>query len=299
MPKTVDVIINSNSGGFVAEETLAEIERAFAGYSVEVRVHVADTGDETEKLAAECADSEGDIIVAAGGDGTISTVAKEVVRAGKVLGILPLGTLNNFSKDLQIPQDIDRAIRTIVENSERMIDLGEVNGRIFVNNSSIGLYPHIVRDREKQQRLGRGKWLSAFWASLRIFKRSPFLKVELEIDGKKFLRKTPFVFVGNNSYEMEIYNIGRRKSLETGELSVYYLHREGRWGLIMLILKTALGSLKQWEDFEYIATKEITIFTRKNLINTAIDGETTMMETPLTYKIRPRALRVLVPAETK
>ncbi len=299
MPESVDVIINANSGGFVPEETLAEIKRSFAERSLEVRIHTAETGEEVVKLAAQCADSDGEMIVAAGGDGTISAVAAEVARTGKVLGILPLGTLNNFSKDLQIPQDIDGAIRTIAEHNERMIDLGEVNGRAFINNSSIGLYPRIVRDREKQQRLGRGKWLSAFWASLRIFKVSPFLKVELEIEGKKYLRKTPFVFVGNNSYEMEIYNIGRRKSLETGDLSVYYLHRDGRWGLIMLILKTAFGGLEQWEDFEYVATKEITIFTRKNLISTAIDGEVTMLETPLSYKIRPNSLRVLVPAGNK
>ncbi len=121
-------------------------------------------------MAKKAIAGEAEIIVAGGGDGTVSAVASVVCKTDKTLGVLPLGTLNNFSKDLGIPQNIEDAVKIIAGNKVKTIDVGEVNGRIFINNSSIGLYPHIVKRREAQQRLGYGKWRSAFWAALKILK---------------------------------------------------------------------------------------------------------------------------------
>jgi diacylglycerol kinase family enzyme len=184
----------------------------------------------------------------------------------------------------------------IAEGEVHQIDLAECNGRIFINNSSIGLYPKMVVRREQpQHKLGRGKWTAALWASLRLFRISPFLKVDIEINGKTFERKTPFVFVGNNEYEMDMYLIGRRPSLEGGKLSLYFLHRQGRAGLIMLLWKTVTGGLKQWKDFEAVSTDHVTIRARRRRIRVAFDGETDLMRPPLEYRIRPKALKVIVP----
>lgn len=288
------MIINSGSGSVLGDETSKSLRERFIAHGIPARVHVAAGGEEIEQLAKQAVE-RADVIVAGGGDGTISTVAVEVARAGKILGVLPLGTLNNFSKDLSIPQTLPGAVQTIAEGNVTIIDLAEVNGRTFINNSSIGLYPQIVLKREEQQRLGYGKWHAAFWAALRIFRLSPFLKVRIELDGKSFLRKTPFVFVGNNEYEMELYNIGRRESIDEGQLSVYFLHRGGRLGVTLLLVHTLLGRLRQWEDFEEVRTDRITIQTRRKKLQVAFDGEVRAMKTPLEYKIKPKALRVLVP----
>ena len=113
-----------------------------------------------------------DIIVAGGGDGTVNAVASAVVGHGtKKLGVLPIGTLNHFARDLGIPIELEDAIEVIFAGSERVVDVGEVNGRIFVNNSSVGLYPAIVRLRESLQKSGFGKFPAAVWASLRIVSR--------------------------------------------------------------------------------------------------------------------------------
>jgi diacylglycerol kinase family enzyme len=112
-----------------------------------------------------------------------------------------------------------------------------------------------------------------------------------------FLLKTPFLFVGKNDYEMDIYNIGRRVAMDEGELSVYFLHRGGRWGVVLLLFHTLLGGLRQWEDFEEVSTDKITIQTRKKRLLVALDGEVRKMDTPLEYKTRPKALRVIVPRE--
>lgn len=296
MRRPIEVIINSGSGSVLGEETSKSLRERFIAHGIPANVHLAKDGADVERLARQAAE-EADVIVAGGGDGTISSVAVEVAKAGKTLGVLPLGTLNNFSKDLGIPQTLPEAVRTIATGEERLIDLAEVNGRTFINNSSIGLYPQIVLSREEQQRLGYGKWYAAFWATLRIFRLSPFLRVRIELDGKSFLRKTPFVFVGNNEYEMDLYNIGRREMMDTGELSVYFLHRGGRWGVILLLWHTLLGRLRQWEDFEEVNTTSITIQTRKKKLHVAFDGEVREMKTPLEYRVRPKALKVIVPSE--
>ena len=296
MARKIEVIINAGSGSVLGDETSDSLRDRFIEHGLPPTIHFVRSGSEIQALASQAAE-RADIVVAGGGDGTISTVAIEVANAGKTLGVLPLGTLNNFSKDLGIPQDIFESVRTIATGDVKVIDLAEVNGRIFINNSSIGLYPRIVLRRVEHQRLGRGKWNAAFWAALQMFRVSPFLKVRIELGGKSFLRKTPFVFVGNNEYEMDLYNIGRRTSLDEGELSVYFLHRGGRWGVMLLLLRTLFGRLRQWKDFEEVNTDQITIQTRKKKLHVALDGEVVTMMTPLVYRTRPRALKVIVPKE--
>ncbi|HQU83006.1 MAG TPA: diacylglycerol kinase family protein [Pyrinomonadaceae bacterium] len=295
MPQAIEVIINAGSGSVRDEETKNLLIDLFEANGVKANIYLAKSGLEIAELTLRFANGEAEIIVGGGGDGTISTVAAGVAKSNKIFGVLPLGTLNNFSKDLQIPQNIEDAVRIIAEKNIKTIDLGEVNGRCFVNNSSIGLYPRIVRRREKQQRLGRGKWSAAFWAALRILRRSPFFAVRLETANGKRIVKTPFVFVGNNSYEMDFFNIGRRAKLDDGKLSVYFLNRSNRRGLFVLALRTIFGRLRQTKDFEEINTEAITIETRKKRILVAFDGEVKKLETPLNYKIHARALRVIVP----
>lgn len=292
----IEVIVNAGSGSVLAGETEKTLRERFIAHGIKANIHLASSGAEIVEFANRAADSDAEIIVAGGGDGTISTVAEAAYRSGKTLGVLPLGTLNNFSKDLGIPQELRKATTVIAEGNTVEVDLAEVNGRIFLNNSSIGLYPRmVIRRSQQQQRLGYGKWRAAFWASLRLFRRSPFLKVQIELDGKKFVRKTPFVFVGNNRYEMDLYNIGRRPELNRGKLSLYFLHREGRWGVILLVLHTLTGRIRQWRDFEEVLTESVTIQTKRSRLPVAFDGEVMQMHMPLTYKIIPRALRVIVP----
>lgn len=296
MSAPVYVIVNAGSGSVLGDETAQSLRERFIAFGIKAEVHLAKSGKDIVQLAREAAEGDADLIVAGGGDGTISTVAVEASAAGKTLGILPLGTLNNFSKDLGIPQNLNAAVRVIAEGETHEIDLAECNGRIFINNSSIGLYPKmVVRREQQQQKLGRGKWTAALWASLKLFRISPLLKVDIELDGKVFQRKTPFVFVGNNEYEMDMYNIGRRPSLEEGKLCIYFLHRQGRWGLVMLLWKTVTGGLKQWKDFEAVAAEHVTIKTKRSRLRVAFDGETSLTPPPLDYRIRPKALKVIVP----
>lgn len=295
----IGVILNAAGGSF-SEESEQAVRDAFSEAGLDADIRVAREGADIDRSVADLLSKGCETIVAGGGDGTISTVASALIETGKTLGVLPLGTLNNFSRDLGIPQTLPEAVAVIRDGETVTVDTAEVNGRAFINNSSIGLYPQIVRKRDQQQeRLGYGKWWSAFWAMLRVFRFARFLRVRIEVDGKAYLRKTPFVFVGNNRYEMDLYNIGRRTELDAQKLSVYFLHRGGRFGVIMLLLRTLTGTVRQWRDFEEVLTGSVTIQTRRKRLLVAMDGEVEVLETPLEYRMRSAALKVIAPRAAK
>lgn len=294
----IEIVINSGSGADDKTDVVEQLKELFAERNIPVKFSLIEGGDDFTKILERIPHGESKTIVAAGGDGTINAVASALIKTDKTLGVLPLGTLNHFSKDLQIPQDLAEAVRVIAENYTTEIDVGEVNGEIFINNSSLGLYPRIVRKREVQQeRLGRGKWFAAFWAALSIFRRYPFLDIKLKIEGKQLERRTPFVFVGNNEYEIDSFNIGGRASLQDGILSIYVLHRTGRLGLLLLAVRSLFGILREAEDFDEFFTDEFTIEKRRTKKSTlvALDGEVKLMESPIRYRILPKVLRVIVP----
>ncbi len=293
----IEAILNNNSGPKHEADLEQRVREAFKVAGADARVNTVTTGEELTTRAKEAIEGDADVIVAGGGDGTISTVASLVVDSNKVFGVLPLGTMNHFAKDLQIPLELEAAVETIVHGRETLIDVGEVNKEVFINNSSLGLYPQIVREREKQQRLGWSKGPAFVWAALTTLRRYPFLDIRLSVDNQEITRRTPFVFVGNNEYQMETLNIGSRACLDNGELSLYMANRMGRLGLIRLALNAILGRLRQDQDFLALCTNEIWIGTRHKHLRVALDGETKLLQPPLHYRIHPKALRVMTPVE--
>lgn len=293
----IEVILNAGSGVAGKNEAASQVVDLFKAHGVDARVSLADTGEELVKLAKRAAQSECKTVVAGGGDGTISAVAGELADTQKTLGVLPLGTLNHFAKDLHIPTDLEAAIDMIVNGRTIDIDAGEVNGRLFINNSSLGIYPDVVHGRERRQRLGYGKWHSLIRSAWTVFRRYPLLGVRLTANGKELVTRTPFVFVGNNDYEIESFHIGARERLDEGHLSVYMTRRTGRLALLRIAIRGVIGGLSQEKDFLSAETAEIMIETRRRQIRVAIDGEVQMMETPIRYRIRPRSIRVIVPEE--
>ncbi|HEY0405141.1 MAG TPA: diacylglycerol kinase family protein [Pyrinomonadaceae bacterium] len=296
MPSCPAIIINAASGANDKEQARERLAELFAAAKVEPRISLAKSGEEIIDLARRALKDGCNPIIAGGGDGTINAVASTLMDTDRTLGVLPLGTLNHFAKDLRIPLELEAAAHVLLDGHTARVDVGEVNERIFLNNSSLGLYPSIVRQRDKQQqRLGRGKWPAFFWAALMVLRRYPFLNVRLSVEDRELARRTPFVFIGNNEYEMENFNLGARSCLDKGQLSMYVAHRTGRLGLLRLGLSALFGALRKQDDFDALCTKEIWIETRRSRLPVATDGEVTLMDTPLHYRVRPGALRVLVP----
>ncbi len=292
--KSVYVIVNAGSGGGHDDERVRSLVDSFTRAGAAAEVHLAHGGTELTALAKEALARRPDMVVAGGGDGTVSGVASVLAGSDVPLGVLPLGTLNHFAKDLGMPLDIEAAIERIVAGQPMRVDVGEVNGRVFINNSSLGLYPDIVHDRERQRkRLGRGKWPALAWASVTALRRFSFMNVRLSIDGSQKPRRTPFVFIGNNAYVMQGFAIGERTAIDSGLLSLYVVHRAGRLRLLQMALRALVGRLDQVRDFEVTPAAEIVVESRRKRVRVATDGEITMMAPPLRFRIRPASLVVV------
>ncbi|WP_427913005.1 diacylglycerol/lipid kinase family protein [Ramlibacter sp. MMS24-I3-19] len=292
------VLLNAKSGQGCPPEMVASLQDKLAQRGLVAQVVLFQDGSELLAAAARASSDGVPLVIAAGGDGTVSAVASQLAGTATVLGVLPMGTLNHFAKDLGLPMDLDAALDVLAGGRTVAVDVGEVNGRVFINNSSIGIYPDIVLDRERQRRrLGRGKWPALAVACLNVLRRHPSMYVELQVEGERLLRRSPFVFIGNNRYEVEGFAIGSRTALDTGRLSLYMAHHGGRFGLLRLALLALLQRLRQADDFEMLEAAELVIRPARRRIRVAADGEVLVMQTPLQYRVRPGALRVRAPSQ--
>jgi diacylglycerol kinase family enzyme len=292
----IPVIVNATAGSGWDEERLAQLAADFREAGVAVRVIAAHGGEEIRAQACAALAHSPSMIVAGGGDGTVSAIAAIAIERGVALGVLPLGTLNHFARDLAIPVELREAIAVIARARIVAVDVGDVSGRMFLNNSSLGIYPDIVRDRTRQQRrLGRGKRWALFWATLTALRRSAFLRFTITVDGVERNVRTPFIFVGNNDYIMQGFDIGRRDRLDGGTLSLYFTRRGTRLGLLALGARSLFGRLRQARDFEALSAQAVTVRSGHRRLRVAADGEVFVAAPPLEYRIRPRALRVVVP----
>lgn len=294
--RRVTVILNMGAGGGCPPKRVEQLRGKLVAAGLQPDMRQV-RGEHVQVATRQAVLAGVGAVVAGGGDGTLSAVAAALCDTGTPLGVLPMGTLNHFAKDLGIPLDEDAAIATVVAGHRKTVDVGEVNGRVFINNSSLGLYPDIVRERNQlQHRLGRGKWHALFDASVNAARRYPLLNVEIELEGQILARRTPFVFVGNNEYMMEGFEIGKRHALDQGKLSLYLTQRMSRFGLLHLAARALLRRLQQSRDFHVVAARQFTVHTHHQHLRVATDGEVSMMRTPLRYGVRPGALQVLVPA---
>lgn len=291
----VELLFNTGAGTGAAEQAAGHALRRLAGCGMSVNLTEL-RGDDVEAATRAALRSRPDAVIAAGGDGTLSTVAAVLAGTGIPLAILPLGTRNHFAADLGIPGDADAAIDNVRRGEIRRVDLGRVNGRVFINNSSLGLYPRVVRRRDELRRHRRlSKWAALLRALPFALWRLPLLDVSLTLDGTTVHRRTPLLFVGNNRYELDGPRFGARARLDGGELSVHIIRRTDRRGVLKLALNTALGRLPGDPEFESLHTDRVEVRTRRRQVTVAIDGELERMTSPLVYEIVPRALAVIVP----
>ncbi len=294
---TIAVVLNAGSGRGGGDEAAPRLREIFAAAGCPATVVLAHGGRRI-RAAAEAAVREGcDALVAGGGDGTVGLIAGIAVREGLPFGVIPIGTLNHFAKDVGIPLALDDAAAAIIGGSLRAVDVAEVNGRIFLNNSSLGVYPRLVRLRERYQKRGMAKWIAAFWAMLAVLRRRPFMAVRVVAEGEAIVRRTPFVLVANNAYRMAGIAAGERESVTDGQLAVYTMNASGRRSLLWLAWQIFRGRADEVRELESLLVTEVEIETRRRTLQVALDGEVTAMHGVLRYAVRPGALRVFVPPE--
>ena len=292
-------IINKNSGvnNISGNEfTPGNIENTFNSLNIENEI-IQTNGEDISKVIKSKLNSSIDAIAAAGGDGTVSAVANCLISSHSdlPLAVLPAGTLNHFAKDLKLPLDLKASAEVISKGKITKIDAGEVNGKIFINNSSIGFYPKVVKKRLQNQKLGGSKWTAMGNAILNAFNKFPLLEVIVESEEEKINCKTPFVFIGNNEYYFDILNLGTRDKLDQGYLSLYYPNSSDKYSMFRFAFLALINKLHQPKDFSIVFTKEASLNINKSRIEAALDGELFTFTPPLKYKIIPKCLNVIVP----
>ncbi len=291
MRPRVTVVVNPEAGH--ETNTPQAIAEALQAAGADATVRQAD-GARLHATALDTLKDGVSTIVAAGGDGTVSAVASALAGTDVSLGILPLGTLNHFAKDLQIPTKLDDAANTVVAGHTLLVDVGEVNGRVFVNNSSVGAYPQLVVERRSRQ---QAKWLSEAIAAIRVLRDYRKLLVEIVGDDVDRVARTPFVFVGNNEYQLDGLHFGARPRLDAGTLHLCMAPDIGRMRFAAIVASAFIGRLATGGRFESMCLPECAIRSVSRRLLVSLDGEVVLLETPLKYRIRRHALRVVVPAQ--
>ncbi|MFL6593358.1 MAG: diacylglycerol/lipid kinase family protein [Luteimonas sp.] len=301
MTDSIPIVLNARSGPDGGrEDRRASIEAAFSAHGLHARFAVAGEGEDIGEAVDAVLAQGAQVVVAAGGDGTVNAVASRLLDRDTTLGVLPLGTLNHFARDLGIPDDLDGAARVIAQAHRVTTDVGEVNGRYFLNNSSLGLYPRIVSEREHaQHHLGLGKWPAMARATWHALRHPSSFDAMVRIDGDAIERRTPFIFVGNNCYVLEGFGLGRRACLDDGVLSLHVLRPKSTLGFLWLGVRSLLGIGSHDGDFDHFEADAFEIRAQRGDDEVAVDGEVACMSSPMRYRIHKRALQVYAPAPAK
>jgi diacylglycerol kinase family enzyme len=296
------VLLNNTAGNIVCRDgrTLSEtLAAAFTRHGITARLDFL-SGTELKASARralrQAKNNQIDAVVIGGGDGSIASIASVFAGSDIPIGILPLGTRNHFAKDLGVPLALEQAVALIAAGHVQSVDLGEVNGETFVNNSSIGIYPYLVLDRRRLQEQRRmGKWTAMAFAIWRTLRHFPHRRLRIRAGGLAEPYRSPCVFIGNNEYCLTGRAAGKRERLDAGELCVYVASRQSRLALFWLACRSLLGLMDQSRDLRAVKVPDLEISSRTSRLLVALDGEVTMLRPPLRYRARPNALRVFAP----
>lgn len=266
---------------------------------ITAEIHLLEGAD--MKAAVE-AHASHPLVVVGGGDGTLGQAAGALIGlgSGAVLGILPLGTHNHLAQQLGIPKDLAGAVRVLGQGQARRMDVATVNGIVFLNNASIGLYPLLVRSREAgRRRHGMPKWLANLFAAAAVLRRLKHHRLRVEVEGSAQSIRTPLLFVGNNIYSLQGGQVGQRLALDEGKLSLFAVATGTRLAVIGFALRTLFGLADMKSDFAALETgRDLIVSAHAPNIHVALDGELHQLETPLHFESQPLVLEVMVPVES-
>lgn len=305
-PTPFHIILNAGSGHEETEQQRATIENALTAAGRIFTLAVVEDPSTLQEIARSMIDAAratGGTIVAAGGDGTINTVAAMAVHSGCPFGVLPQGTFNYFGRTHGIPEDLAEAVQALLTSEVHPVQVGLVNDRIFLVNASIGLYPQIIEEREADKKqFGRSR-LVALLSMLKTALGAPqYLRISMVIQGVEHTMRTPMLFVGNNS--LQIGQLGLAplsQALEDGKLAAIAPRSVGKLGMIGLMIRGALGRLGDARNliafgFENMTVKQVTLYGKRRRIKVATDGEIAVLDTPLRFSVLKDSLLLLKPA---
>lgn len=307
-PRSLTIVLNTGSGKTAGSDAAADarsaIEGVLGGSGVPFELVVPGDGEDLTAAAARAvrtAQASGGAVVAAGGDGTINTVAQAVLGSGLDFGVLARGTFNYFARSHGLPIDTAEATRVLLDADVREVQVGQVNGKVFLVNASLGLYPTLLEDREAwKKRFGRNRFVALGAAFSTLLQRHKRLDLAIAAEGGTTRRlRTTTLFVGNNRLQLEQIGVAEAPKVEAGELAVVAVLPVGSLQMLGLAVRGAMGTLGDADATISFATAalEVTTADRRaaRRVKVATDGEVCRLEAPLVFEVAPERLRLLVP----
>lgn len=299
MPKAdICVILNAKSGKRRGLDRETMVRDAFRAAGAEVEIRKVRKGSELLSITRKAAADGFGTIVAAGGDGTICGVADVLQGSETRMGVLPMGTFNYFARSLGIPETLEEAAGVIAAGAHRPMRTGKINGRLFLNNTSLGAYAAILEIREDiYKRWGRSRvvaYCSTLYALMTW--RRPLI-AELIIDGMPISVRTPLIFVVNNAFQLDQVGLPGRDCIERGECVIFVAPNSGRWGMLRHAFALATGLAIPKRNYEQLSGRDIRIRTVRRRHQVALDGERGKMEAPFDISLDDHGLNIVVPAD--
>ncbi|CAN5917624.1 diacylglycerol kinase family protein [soil metagenome] len=301
------IVFNIGSGHGDAAEAREAIATACHAAGREHHLMLVDHPKRIGEIAREAverAQQAQGIVVAAGGDGTINAVAQATLGSGCAFGVLPQGTFNYFSRTHGIPADVTGAMQVLLNESAQPAQVGLVNGRVFLVNASLGLYPALLEDRETWKRqFGRTR-LVAFGAALMTMLRvHRNLRLRIEVQGshgKAHDVRTLTLFVGNNALQMEQLGFPEAQAIDAGRLAAIALRPVGRLEMLWLLMRGVAGQLGDADQVKSFPFDRLTVRATRGFgarrVKIATDGEVSWLHLPLQFAVSPEPLQLIRPA---
>ena len=297
------LIVNHGAGSLNGDRdavTAEDLEAALVAEGVTLQVWPTEPAEMCRAFNAAVA-GKPDAIFVGGGDGTISTAAGCLAGTGIALGVLPLGTLNHFAKDLGLPPDWKEVVPALVHGERRRVDVAEVNGRVFINNCSIGSYPEAVRKRDALRRThGHGKWWAMLLATFTVLRRLRRIRALVQTGARTIRVRSPFIVVANNAYSARALDYSLRPRLDEGRLWIYTTRASRMLTILRLAWQSLRRAIDEVDGLEAVEVTEATITGEHGTpLPIAVDGELVDLKPPLRFRIRAGGLVVLAPPPSK
>lgn len=296
------VVINPGSGEHDAAQTQQLLSRIFeeAGRSARfARITGSSMLVHACEQAASDASRHGGILVVAGGDGSVNTAAQAALHHGCPLAVIPQGTFNYLAREHGIPLEAEAAARALLQARAQPVQVGLVNGEVFLVNASLGLYPQLLQDREAfKSRLGRHRWVAVLAALVTLFQWRRKLLLEVELDGRRSMLTTTTLFVGNNRLQVERVGLEEEvtERMGGGRLVGVVIRPIGIAAMVGLVLRGALGRLGDADQVESFSFQDLRVkVARHRRVKIATDGEVQRMAPPIRFSVAPEPLRLMLP----
>jgi YegS/Rv2252/BmrU family lipid kinase len=285
------LVYNSSSG---KQDLLNDIRQSLAKHKLEAEL--IEMNQDWQDLVRRQIKEGCQVFIAAGGDGTVSALAGLLSGTLLKLGILPTGTFNHFAKDLGLPATLDEVFEVIISGQAIAVDVATVNKMVFINNASIGLYPHLLQQRPDKGGMAK-KLLASVISSIKVLSNLRLYRIKLSIDGRPAQKtQASFMFVGNNDYQATKAGFTNRKLLDEGVLCLYQVRSASPFKIIELFIKKLLGRAGHKDGFNHQKVKEVNLSFEHDKVKISLDGELKDLTTPLQFRIQPKSLKVIKPA---